>query len=347
MKRNKYIIIALILLGGIFLIFDFGDKEKEATPTYIYNNGAIFGTSYNIKYSDKQGRDLHSQIDSLLQVFNASVSTYDPNSTISKVNQSEQTAPSDAYLTRVYELGSQVSTVTHGAFDMTVAPLVNYWGFGFSADDVRHRPYHQDEIDSILEFVGYKKIAFDGNQFVKVDARLKIDASAIAKGYGVDVVGDYLNEQGCKNYLVEIGGEVVTKGVNDKGKPWVIGIHKPIDNPLPVNTDLQTTIALSGKALASSGNYRNFYVKDGKKYSHTIDPKTGFPVEHNLLAASIIADNCMTADAYATSCMVMGVEKSLEVIESLEDLEVYLIFENEKGELEVKYSPGFEKYLLE
>lgn len=357
MKRRRLIIIGLFVVAAIFFFLDFdeqGDKRsfkdffsKKETLNYQKIQGDVFGTFYHIQYAHPENMDLQEAIDQKLAEFNASLSNYDPNSSISKVNKNEINALTDPYLKKVFYTAIEISKITNGAFDITVAPLVNYWGFGFTAFDKNDLTINSKAIDSLKQFVGYNKVSVSDGLILKEDPRIQMDVSAIAKGYGVDVVADLLLENGCNNYLVEIGGEVVTKGINSKGKVWKIGINKPIDNPVPMNTELQAAVAISGKALASSGNYRQFYELDGKKYSHTIDPISGYPVEHNLLATSVIANNCMIADAYATAFMVLGTQKSLELANSLPDIEVYLIYANESGELNVEHTDGFNDYLVE
>lgn len=357
MERRRLVIIGLFALAAIFFFLDFGEEgnkksfkdifSSEETIHYQKIQGDVFGTYYHIQYACLDNPDLQEAITEKLAEFNASLSNYDPNSVISKINKNEIENITDHYMKTVFIKALEVSKNTQGAFDITVAPLVNYWGFGFTAFDKNNLRVNALAIDSLKEFIGYKKISLDGDRIIKEDPRIQLDVSAIAKGYGVDVVADLLAQKGCENYLVEIGGEVVTKGINSKGKKWKIGINKPIDNPAPIQTELQAAVAISGKGLASSGNYRQYYELDGKKYSHTIDPTSGYPVEHNLLATSVIAENCMTADAYATAFMVMGVEKSLALAQKLPDIEAFLIYENETGKLNVIYTDGFKEYLVE
>lgn len=203
-------------------------------------------------------------------------------------------------------------------------------------------------IDSLRQFVGFEKIAInESGEVIKTDSRVQINTSAIAKGYSCDVVADLLESYGIENYMIEIGGEVTAKGVNEKGVCWRIGIDKPKDEALFIEHDLQTIISLCDKSLATSGNYRNFYVKDGKKYAHTIDPKTGYPSETDILGATVIADDCMTADAYATAFVAMGLDKSIETAKVLEGVDYYFIFANEDGAFGTIYSAGFEQFFAE
>ena len=357
MKRRNVIIAILFGVATFFLFLDFGEQKetrsfkdlfgKKEAVGYQRIEGEIFGTFYHIIYDDPQQRDLQPELLEVLGAFNHSLSTYDPNSTISKINQSQDSAMLDDYMKEVYVNAQLISENSNGAFDMTVAPLVNYWGFGFDARDVQQKKYAAAQIDSIKTFVGFSKTKIKGNTIIKDDPRIQLDASAIAKGYGVDVAASFLASKGCKNYMVEIGGEVVTLGKNPKGLDWRIGINKPIDSPVAIDNSLQAKVSLSGKAMASSGNYRQFYMLDGKKYSHTINPITGYPVSHNLLASSVIADRCLTADGYATACMVLGVEKSLEMAKRTPEIEAYLIYEDENKEIKTVYSDGFASYLID
>jgi thiamine biosynthesis lipoprotein len=240
----------------------------------------------------------------------------------------------------VFELAQTISKATDGAFDITVAPLVNAWGFGFKngiEPDAK-------QVDSLKALIGYEKVSLGSDGKVrKADPRMMLDCSAIAKGYGCDAVGRLLRYHDVENFIVEIGGEVVSRGKNSQGNPWRVGVAKPTDDTLAVSNEREAIINVTDLALATSGNYRNFYYKDGKKLAHTIDPKTGYPVQHNILSATVLAKNCATADAYATSFMVMGLDKAKEVLASHSELMAYLIYTDEKGRYAVWYSPKLEK----
>lgn len=328
----------LYLPCAVVLALIMGSCTANNNP-YIFNEGRIFGTYYHIVYDSGAG-DKHDAIKELLASFNSSLSTYDSNSTISRFNRGMQNVVADPFFKRVLETAAVVSENTNGAFDMTVAPLVNAWGFGFRKMD----QVTPQLIDSLIQFVGMQNVAIENGLVIAKRVGVMLDASAIAKGYGVDVVAALLKECGIKNYMVEIGGEVVTAGVNPKGAHWRVGIDKPVDDPLVVNRELQLIIQISGKALATSGNYRNFYEKNGKKYAHTIDPRTGYPVQHSLLSASIVANDCMTADAYATACMVMGLDESMALIESLTGIEGCFIYQTDSI-MSVEYTSGFGQYI--
>ena len=325
----KTLFLIFLIIGTIYIL----GKQKP----YITNSGKIFGTFYNITYSSDA--DLHSEIRKTLQQVDNSLSPFNKQSIISAINNNTDTLPDEKFI-HVFALAQEVSAKTEGAFDITVAPLVNAWGFGFkkgiTPDSLT--------IDSIRQFVGYSTVAMIDGKVVKQHPQTMLDCSAIAKGYGCDAVAATLEANGVKNYMVEIGGEVVTKGKNSKGGVWAIGISKPTENPTTSNNELHEIIAITGKSMATSGNYRNFREENGRKIAHTIDPRTGYPVQHSLLSATVIADDCATADAYATSFMVMGVEKAMSHC-TANNIEGYFIYSDENGILKTTMTEGFKKYL--
>ena len=322
--------LTLLIVGTILII-----RQQQNTP-YQRNSGFIFGTTYTITY--QHDKDLHHELKAKMQEVDQALSMFNGESIISKVNRNETVTLSDMFLD-VYRLAAEVSNDTYGAFDITVAPLVNAWGFGFKNGQM---PTDQ-QVDSIRQFVGYNKVRLekvqDQYKVIKSDPRTMLDCSAIAKGYGVDQVAKLLNDKGIKNYMVEIGGEVVTHGISDKRLPWKIGVVKPTDDSLNVGNELQTVLNITDKAMATSGNYRNFYYKGGKKYAHTINPKTGRPVQHSLLSATVLCDNCAKADAYATSFMVMGLDGARRMLERHPEMMAYLIYDDH-GETKVWLSEG-------
>ena len=306
-------------LSLLFLCMSFTFNKQ-----YHKENGRIFNTAYNIKYESDQ--KLTKKIDSLLQKFNLSMNPFDPNSIISKVNRNEEVEVDDWFIT-VFNKAMEVSENSDGLFDVTAAPLINLWGFGFENID----KISQQTIDSIKSFVGYKKIRLENRRVIKDDPRIKLNFSAIAKGFASDVVAELLEKEGVQNYMVEIGGEVTTKGTNPDGNCWQIQINSPKDDNTNFVNELENVASLCGKkGCATSGNYRNYYIKDGKKYAHTINPKTGYPSEASMLSATIIAPDCMTADAYATAFMVMGVEAASKMAENIPEIEYYLICPDDK-----------------
>ena len=308
-------------------------------PPFRTNEGMVFGTIYKITYQHDD--DLQEDIKQALMEVDNSLSPYNPNSIITRINHNEDTTL-NTHFTHVYGLAQQISAETEGAFDITVAPLVNAWGFGFK-HSIDIAP---NVIDSLRQFVGYQKTRMEGGKIVKDDERLMLDCSAIAKGYGVDVVARTLDQKGVKHYMVDIGGEVVLKGKSPRMKDWRIGINKPIEDSLSVNQELQTILEISDIGMATSGNYRKFYYKDGKRYAHTIDPRLGTPVQHNILSATVLAKDCTTADAYATAFMVMGLEKALDFCQKHPELNAYFICDGEGDSYEIHYTPGMEKFIV-
>ena len=300
----------------------------------------IFGSVYHVTYQNSD--NLNDQIVAELNKVDSSLSMFNKQSVITKVNDNQDIEVEQMF-GDVFTLARTVSADTDGAFDITVAPLVNAWGFGFKSGNMPSR----HTIDSLRTFVGYKRVELHDNRIVKADPRVMLDCSAIAKGYGCDVVAELLRRKGIDNFMVEIGGEVVTSGISEKRVPWKIGVTKPSDDSLSVNNELQTVLNITDKAMATSGNYRNFYYKNGKKYAHTIDPATGYPVQHSLLSATVISDRCAKADAYATAFMVMGLEKAKKVLDRHRDLMAYLIYSDHKGEYKVWFSPSLRDKIIE
>mgnify|MGYP002615801336 CR=1 FL=1 len=260
---------------------------------------------------------------------------------IAKVNNNEAVEV-DEWFTEVFNKSMEVSRNSDGVFDITCAPLVNLWGFGFNKKD----SVTPAMIDSLKTFVGYRKVHLEGKKVVKDDPRLLLNCSAIAKGYSCDVIARLLEKEGVENYMILIGGEVVVKGVNQNGVCWRTGINLPEDDPDGIKNNYDEIVQLCKKgAIATSGNYRNFYIKDGKKYAHTIDPRTGYPAEQSVLSATIVANDCMTADAYATAFMAMGLEKARQMADSLPEIEYYVIYADENGKHQIEYSKGMLQYL--
>lgn len=321
-----------------FVVVSCSETKKEADLVYQKNNGTMFHTIYSMTYSSPD--DLQEEIEAELKKFDGSLSMFNDTSTISRINKNDPTVPVDPLFTKLFQRAMEISQLTDGAFDITVAPFVHIWGFGFKNSD----KVTPQMIDSMKAFVGYKKVRMEEGRVIKEDPRTTFDASAIAKGLSSDIVADYLNRKGVDNYMIEIGGEVVTKGKNPKGELWHIGISKPVEDSV-INNEIIAVLALDNVGLATSGNYRNFYIKDGKKYAHTIDPSTGYPVQHSLLSASVIAKDCMTADAFATSFMVMGLEKSMQYVNTHRDIEAYFIYSDSTGQNQIAMSPSMKKFV--
>jgi thiamine biosynthesis lipoprotein len=308
---------------------------------YFQDNGIVFNTSYQIKY--QAPKNLTEKIDAKLQQFNLSLNPFNPNSIISKVNRNEPVEV-DEWFTTVFNKAQEVSRNTDGMFDITAAPLINIWGFGFEKMD----EITPEAIDSLKQFVGYQKIRLEGNKVVKDDDRLTLNASALAKGFACDVIAQLLEEEGVTNYMVEIGGEVTLSGVNPNGECWRVGIRKPELEDTNRTVTIEEVVQLCKKGgIATSGDYQNFYVKDGKKYAHTINPATGYPAEQNILSSTIVADDCITADAYATAFTAMGLEEAVRVADSIEGLEYFFIYTENSETYKFKYSKGIIQYLPE
>ncbi len=314
---------------------------KNSPSKYIYNKGMIYGTVYSITYESPNGIDLQERITEKLNNYNLMFSTYAKESIISKINSNQPTELSNEFII-CYNKAMEVSEKTNGAFDITAGAMVNAWGFG----PEEKKKMTQQKVDSLIQITGYQKIKLENGEILKENPNIKIDMSAIAKGYTSDLIGNFLAENGCQNYMVEIGGEVAAKGINEAGKTWAIGISKPDETAIFGSSGLQAKVKLTDHGLATSGNYRNFYVEDGKKYAHTIDPKTGYPVQHSILSSTVIANDCMTADAYATAFMVLGLEKGIEIAKKVPEIEVFFIYADEKGENQVYMSDGFEEYII-
>jgi thiamine biosynthesis lipoprotein len=314
-KRRKLMwqlpFLALLIVGTVLII------RQQHTMPYQHDKGFVFGTVYSVIYQNSE--NLQEEIEAELEKVDAEFSMFNQASTVARINRGEQVKRS-AMFNEVYNLAQTVHQETDGAFDITVAPLVNAWGFGFKNEQMPTRR----QVDSLLKI------------------RNQYDFSAIAKGYGSDVVARFLRSRGIANFMIEIGGEIVTQGINEKRLPWKVGVTKPTDDSLAVSNELQTVLNVTDIAMATSGNYRNFYYKGGRKYAHTIDPKTGYPVQHTLLSATVLAKDCATADAYATSFMVMGVKQAQTVLERHPELMAYFIYSKPDGTNGVWFSPTLE-----
>lgn len=325
--------LLFLIAGTIFIV-----RQQRSTP-YQKDEGKVFGTFYHITYQNDTS--LNTQILAELAKVDSALSMFNKESIISRVNRNEKVQVNSMFST-VFNLAQEISDNTNGAFDITVAPLVNEWGFGFKTGT----PPTKHTIDSLRSIVGYKGVTLNDGYIIKKDKRTMLDCSAIAKGYGCDVVAALLRRHGIENYMVEIGGEVVAHGISEKRVPWKIGVTKPSDDSLAVDKELLTVLNVKDMAMATSGNYRNFYYKNGKKYAHTIDPMTGYPVQHNILSATVLAKQCAEADAYATSFMVMGLDKARAVLEKHPELMAYLIYADKNGNMQVWYSPSMKNKIL-
>lgn len=336
MKKKKLIwqipFLLILIIGSIFVI-----RQQRNTP-FQKDEGMVFGTIYHITY--QSDINYQKEIEAELQKVDNSLSPFNKTSIISRINRNEKVKV-DEMFSEVFQLAEKISGDTEGAFDITVAPMVNAWGFGFKTGN----PPTRQTIDSLRAIVGFHTVSLQDGYVIKKNPKTMLDCSAIAKGYGTDVVARFLKKKGVQNFMVEIGGEIVVNGNSEKLQPWRIGINKPTDDSLNINQAIQDVVSVSNIAMATSGNYRNFYYKNGKKYAHTIDPKTGYPVQHNILSATVFADDCATADAYATSFMVLGLDGAKKILEKHPELCAYLIYSDQKGSNQIWYSPSLQKKL--
>ncbi|MEM6735185.1 MAG: FAD:protein FMN transferase [Bacteroidota bacterium] len=334
--NKKALLTFGMLLILTFIIFTFLRKD---TPRLSLIYGQTMGTiAYSVKFMGSGEEVNKEEIDSILQALNQSLSTYIPDSEISRLNLTASLQYESVYFYPVLEKSAEVFSKTDGAFDPTVGPLIRAWGFGpeKSVSEV-----DSIEVDSLLNLVGFKMISFDESQ-ISMPASFQLDFSAIAKGYAVDLVGELLEGRGLSDYLVEIGGEVRCRGVNEDAKSWSLGIEDPT---VKLNEqELLAIVRLKDLSLATSGNYRNYYERDGKIYAHIIDPRTGYTAKHPLLSASVFADDCMTADAFATAFMVLGLDKSIEIAEQ-ENVGVILVYQDDSGAIKSYVSPEIRPFV--
>ena len=319
--------LLLLMVGTVLIIRHHSSKPDagkaktaKAYTEWQENEGMVFGTIYHIKYLCDN--DLQKEYEAALDSVNNSLSMFNEHSTLRHINDNTD-MHTDSMLCVVFSLAQKVSKATDGAFDVTVAPLVNAWGFGYKNNALPT----EHEVDSLRSLVGYERVSIENGLMKKADPRMVMDFSAIAKGFGCDVVADVLRRHGVENFMVEIGGEVVVQGKNSKGEAWRVGVNKPVDDPTSTSTELEDVLELTNCAMATSGNYRNFYTtEDGRRIAHTIDPHTGYPVQHTILSATVLAPTCAEADAFATSFMVMGLEAAKEVLKKQTQLKVFLIY---------------------
>jgi len=320
----RYLINMLLILS----IVSCKSKQSADMPDYlsisgdyVTISGLALGTSFKITYKDTKKRDYHDTIMNIFDDFENSLSVYRDSSIISKVNRNEDVVLDD-YFIAMFKRAEEITEQTGGAFDISAAPLFEIWGWG-EKKRVKVTP---EMIDSLKQFTGMDKISVVNRKVVKTNPNVRINSNAIAKGYCSDVVAGFIERQGINDYLVEVGGETVLKGKNRTGKEWRMGIDKPIDGNIIPGQALQAIVNITDKALATSGDYRRYYIEDGKKYSHTIDPETGYSAKQNVLSVTVIAFDCMTADALATAFMVMGLDKTKNFLYNHPDIEVFLLY---------------------
>ena len=322
--------IAISLAYGLILFASCNSQPKK-----IVLQGEAQGSYYAITYFDEQGRNFQREIDSIFHVVDMSVNLWVSNSVISKVNRNEEVTLDSIFIDN-FRIAQKAAYLSDGYFDPTISPIVAAWGFSYKTDD----SITPQLIDSLKQLVDYRKVHIESGKIVKENPAMTLDFNAIAQGYTSDLIAGFLDSRGIKNYLVDTGGEIIAGGDKPNGKPWIVGIEKPAEK---WNSEqvVHTRIALRDRGLVTSGSTRKYVERSGKRYSHCINPKTGYPVEHQLLSATVLAESSVWADALASICMVMGLEQSLPLIDSLKDVEAYYIFVNEQGELETFATDGF------
>jgi FAD:protein FMN transferase len=323
----------------LFIFICVSCTNKKELKLYKIS-GAAQGTYYAITYCSDNNENLQPAVDSLFREFDRSVSAYLPNSLLSRVNNNDTTARADKIFETVFNKSMEVSASTEGAFDVTVGPLVNAWGFGFS----KKAKVDQALVDSLLPLVGYHKVKLVNGRLIKSDPRIKVDFDGLAQGYTSDWLGQYFESKGIHNYLIDVGGEVLGRGTKPDGQIWSVAIEMPSKNAGD-ERKIQAVLSLKDKAISTSGSYRKYYEENGIRYSHTIDPANGYPVKHNLLSVSVLTNDCITADAYATAFMVMGLEKSKSFLVKHPEIEAYFISDDHKGGFAVFYTQGFSQLL--
>lgn len=332
MKKILFSILTLLLIAC-------GDSQlpKTQNTKYQKTQGFAQGTTWHITYKSFNNEDLTKQFDSILNVFDFSISAYNKESLLTKINNNED-VELDSIITVVFNQSMKIYELSGGLFDPTCRPLVNAWGF---AKHSNLKKPSQQEIDSVLKFVGMDKVRIENNKIIKDDNRITLNFNANAQGYSVDLICDYLEKKGYTDYLVEVGGETRAVGKNSLGKPWRVAIESPIDGSTESSREINAVVPLSNKSLCTSGDYRNFFKTDGKKYSHELNPKTGYPKDDSLLSVSIICDKAIDGDALATAVMVMGLEKGFKFIDSLPQTEGYFIYADSKKQFNIKKTNGF------
>lgn len=317
---------------------------KKTTGTYVTMEGFALGTTYSITVNAADTTGLRASVDSLFRATDASMSIYNPESLLSRINRNE-TDSVDAHITRCIEIARTVSQLTGGVYDITVKPLTDVWGFGAREGGGEEE---MPDINAILQYVGYNKIHIADGRIVKDDPRTELDLNSIAKGYITDLLGGMVHARGIGDYIVEVGGEIVCRGHNSRGIPWVVGIDRPADGNMVSGADMQAMISFTNAGLATSGNYRRYHTDaEGRKVVHTLNALTGMSVPGNLLSATVIAADCATADALATALMAVGLERATEILETNPQWAGYLIYTDNGGEFKEYVSPRMKQYILE
>ncbi len=327
---------AFILVMISLVVFASCDKQPQKTVL----QGLAQGSYYAITYYDEQNRNFQREIDSIFHAVDMSVNLWVDSSIISKVNRNEDVTLDSIFIGN-FNIAQKAAVLSDGYFDPTISPIVAAWGFSYKSGD----SITPQLIDSLKPLVDYRKVRIENGKVIKEIPDITLDFNAIAQGYTSDLIARFLESRGIKNYLVDTGGEIMAKGEKANGQPWIVGIEKPAEN-MDSERIVQTCIALRDKGLVTSGSSRKYVERDGKRYSHCIDPKIGYPVEHQVLSVTVMAENSVWADALASIGMVMGMEKSLQLFQSMENVEAYYIFVNEQGELETFATEGFESLII-
>ena len=330
MKRVFILFIGLVILASC------GKQPKKMAL-----QGLAQGSYYAVTYYDEQGRNFQHEIDSIFHAVDMSVNLWVDSSVISKVNRNEEVVLDQIFIDN-FNIAQEAAKLSDGYFDPTVSPIVAAWGFSYKVGD----SITPQLIDSLKQWVDYRKVRIENGKVIKENPAITLDFNAIAQGYTSDQIAAFLESRGIKSYLVDTGGEIMAKGEKTNGKPWIVGIEKPAENKDSEQV-VQTRIALRDKGLVTSGSTRKYVERNGKRYSHSINPKTGYPVEHNVLSVTVLAENSVWADALASICMVMGLEQSLPLIESLDGVEAYYIYSNEQNELETFATEGFKTLIVD
>ena len=330
MRKLTIVVISIMLLASC------GNLPKK-----MVLQGLAQGSYYAVTYYDEQERNFQHEIDSIFHAVDMSVNLWVDSSVISKVNRNEEVVLDDIFIDN-FNIAQEAAKLSDGYFDPTISPIVAAWGFSNKHGD----SITPQLIDSLKQLVDYRKVRIEDGKVIKENPYIQLDFNAIAQGYTSDMIASFLESRGVKDFLVDTGGEIMACGGKPNGQPWIVGIEKPADN-WDSEQVVQTRIALRDKGLVTSGSTRKYVERNGKRYSHCINPKTGYPVEHQLLSATVLAENSVWADALASICMVMGLEKSLETINALDGVEAYYIFANEKNELETYTTEGFKMSLVD
>lgn len=325
----------------LLMILIYGCTTKPKVE-YVQLSGKAQGTSYHITYQNSTHIDYSQSIDSLLKAFDKSLSGYDSCSILSRINSNDTNVLINHHLLVAYAKAVEMNKISQGAFDITVGKIVRAWGFGPGPKAKHDSAY----IKSLLQYVGMQKVKLVGNKLKKTQPEIILDFNALAQGYSVDLVAEFFDKQGIKNYMVEIGGEIRAKGLSPHNKNWRIGIDKPVDTNQEAGSELQDIIELTNLSVSTSGNYRKFFEENGVKYAHTINPKTGQPARNNLLSATVITSDCITADALATTFMVLGLEKSKALAAKIKGVDVYFVYSGQNGEYHTYSSDGLKKMIV-